>query len=228
MSDWWSYSLHDLVLFTAEAYFSLFAYHQLDSWPLQLIAKGGAAMLLLMLLRGRQWLGGLTANVIILWILAAAWAWAGYSFLHLQLASLHPVADTYALVFALQAAALVLYALVCIDSHFDITPGIHSAVAVTLIAAALLVMPTLAWLTGRDWLEAELFGLTPDATALATLGCLLLLRGKYVTWLILIPVSWCFVTGATLWVLAAPEAMLLPTAALLTLIVSLIPRRNAR
>jgi hypothetical protein len=84
-------------------------------------------------------------------------------------------------------------------------------------------MPATAYLTGREWMQAELFAMTPDATALATLGLLLLAKGRAAVRLVMIPVAWCLVTGATLWVLDAPEAMILPAGAMLTVALMLMP-----
>ena len=65
----------------------------------------------------------------------------------------------------------------------------------------------------------ELFGLAPDPTVLATLG--VLVAADRVRWeLFVIPVLWCAVTGATLWTMGAPEALLMPLAGLSTLILA--------
>ena len=92
-----------------------------------------------------------------------------------------------------------------------------------ILMGALLALPLTAHLTGRAWMQAELFAMTPDATALATLGLLLLAKGRTAVWLAVIPVAWCLVTGATLWVLEAPEALLLPAGAVLTITSMLLP-----
>jgi hypothetical protein len=84
-------------------------------------------------------------------------------------------------------------------------------------------MPATAYLTGREWMQAELFAMTPDATALATLGLLLLAKGRLAVWLLVIPLAWCFVSGATLWALEAPEALILPAGAILTIALLLMP-----
>jgi hypothetical protein len=72
-------------------------------------------------------------------------------------------------------------------------------------------------------MQAELFAMTPDATALATLGLLLLTKDRVAVWLVVIPVAWCIVTGATLWALAAPEALILPAGAMLTIALMVMP-----
>jgi hypothetical protein len=61
------------------------------------------------------------------------------------------------------------------------------------------------------------FGLFPDPTALATLGLVLMAgRGH---WLLLpLPAAWCAIGGATLWMMEAPEAALLPLLGLIGLL----------
>ena len=102
----------------------------------------------------------------------------------------------------------------------------RAVIGIILLLGALLVMPATAFLTGREWMQAELFAMTPDATALATLGLLLLAKGHAAIWLGAIPVAWCFISGATLWALEAPEAMILPAAAILTITLMLMPTRR--
>jgi hypothetical protein len=54
---------------------------------------------------------------------------------------------------------------------------------------------------------------------LATLG--VLVASDRVRWeLLVIPVLWCAITGATLWTMGSPEALLMPSAGLFTLILA--------
>ena len=56
----------------------------------------------------------------------------------------------------------------------------------------------LAPLQGRGWASSEVFGIAPDPTAIATLGVLLLARGRLLPVLLPIPVLWCLLSGMTL------------------------------
>ncbi|MNC51971.1 hypothetical protein D3C75_1012900 [compost metagenome] len=80
---------------------------------------------------------------------------------------------------------------------------------------ALLGFPLLGPLLGRSWTQAEVFGMAPDPTALATLGVLLLAGGRPAWGLWPLPVAWCLVSGTTLWAMEAPDFALAPLAALL-------------
>jgi hypothetical protein len=81
---------------------------------------------------------------------------------------------------------------------------------------ALAIHPLIAPLSGRPWTQAEIFGLAPDPTAIATLG--VLVAAARPNWLLLIlPLLWCIISGLTLWTMESPEAPLVPLAAAVTL-----------
>ena len=66
-----------------------------------------------------------------------------------------------------------------------------------LFGYAVLVHPLVGMLAGRNWTGMELFGVAPDATALATLG-ILLTGYRAVTWpLLVIPLAWCVISALT-------------------------------
>lgn len=218
MGEWWTYSIADLVLFTPETYFRLFELHHRDWWPVQLVSMTLAAVILLCL-----WRKPARGGRVIAILLAISWAWVGWAFLHLRFAPIHWVADWYAAAFMLQALLLSVSGVSRRGPEFAIGNSVRSGSGVFILLGALLVMPVTAYLTGRNWMQAELFAMTPDATALATLGLVLLAKGRVAVWLAVIPVAWCFVTGATLWVLKAPEALILPAGAVLSLVSMLMP-----
>lgn len=81
--------------------------------------------------------------------------------------------------------------------------------AAALFAAALLLYPAIAPLMGRSWMAAEVFGLAPDPTAIATLAFLAVTSSGWQRWLLmLIPVLWCLLSATTLSVMGAPEFFL--------------------
>jgi hypothetical protein len=70
----------------------------------------------------------------------------------------------------------------------------------------------LAPLQGRGWASSEVFGIAPDPTAIATLGLLLLARGRLLPLLLPIPVLWCLLSGVTLRTMGEPQAWALHAA----------------
>lgn len=59
--------------------------------------------------------------------------------------------------------------------------------------------------------QAEIFGIAPDPTALGTLGLLVLAEGAPRTRraLLVAPLLWCLLSGATLLAMGSPEAWIM-------------------
>jgi hypothetical protein len=83
-------------------------------------------------------------------------------------------------------------------------------------------------LLGRGWRGVEIFGVAPDPTAVATLGILLLARGRGRGLLMVIPVLWCAITGALLLAMKAPDAWIAPLAAALAVSIAVRQTRARR
>ena len=75
-----------------------------------------------------------------------------------------------------------------------------------LAAIGVVAYPLLPPLFGRPWTSAEVFGIAPDPTAIATLGVLLMARGRHVLLLLPIPLLWLLLSGLTLraWAIRRP------------------------
>lgn len=130
------------------------------------------------------------------WTLAASWVWIAWAF-HLQrYATIFPAAKYLALLFVIQTLLLIVLGAK--------SPGFRPI----FIILALLVHPLLALVFDRP---IEWFGIAPDPTVLATLGA----RRRP---LLVIPLLWCAISGATLWVMDAPDALLLPIAGIVALV----------
>lgn len=205
MAEWWavwsSYQLSDLLMFSPAAYARLFERYNADVWPWQLpMLAAGLALMWNPPARPAPWP----------WlVLAAAWAWVALAFHWQRYAQINWAASWFAAAFALQALLLVLAA------QRSTAPSSRAWPGLTLLAWALFGHPLLALACGRSWRGIELFGIAADPTVLASLGLLLLRPGVW--WLWPIPLLWCAISGATLWTLKAPEALVLPAAALLSL-----------
>ena len=210
MSEWWTYSLRDLLLFSPQTYYRLFELYNIAWWPLHLLALAlGVAVLVL------GWRGGDRAGRIIAVILALSWLWVAWSFQWQRYASINLAAGYFAWAFAAQA--LLLLWLGVVRGRLTPTPvsRMQFRFGIGLLLFALLAIPSLAPLLGRGWTQAEVFGMAPDPTVLATLGALLLADPRHTYALYPIPVAWCLISGATLWAMETPDFVILPLAALL-------------
>lgn len=227
MSEWWSYRLSDFLLFSARTYYRLFELYNADIWPAGQIAAGLVGLALVFAaLRG-----GVAAARSACALLAGCWLWVAWAF-HLQrYAAINWAATGFAAAFALEGMLLLAIGGTSTRLRIGAVRGLRGYAGVALLLFALLVQPWLGMLFGRSWRQAELFALAPDPSALGTLGLLLLLRPVDGTkpvfaWLLWpIPLLWCLVSAATLWTMQAPDALLLPCAALLAVFAARAPSR---
>lgn len=210
MSEWWTYSLRDLLLFSPHTYYRLFELYNLAWWPLHILALALGAALLVLGLRGGDRAGRATATIV-----ALSWLWVAWSFHWQRYASINLAAGYFAWAFAAQG--LLLLWMGAVRGRLTPTPAsrMQFCFGIGLLLFALLAVPSLAPLFGRSWTQAEVFGMAPDPTALATLGVLLLTDPRRTYALYPIPVAWCLISGATLWAMQVPDFAIVSVAALL-------------
>lgn len=215
MSEWWTYGPRDLLMFSQQTYYRLFELYNLEWCPLQILALVlGAAVLAL------GWRGGARAGRAIAALLALCWLWIAWGFHWQRYASINWAASYFALAFVAQALLLLWAGVV----RGRLTPlpatRLQQRAGLGLLLFALLLFPLMGPLLGRSWTQAEVFGMAPDPTALATLGVLLLAGARPAWGLFPIPVAWCLLSGATLWTMESPDFAIVPLAALLALILA--------
>lgn len=219
MSEWWTYRLSDFLLFSPRTWHRLFELYHAWLWPAQPLVLLLGAGLLFALWRGAPWAPRACGLA-----LAIAWAWVAWAF-HLQrYAAINWAATWFAVAFAFQAVLMLALAWLSASG-----PARRSPTGFALLVGAVTLMPVLGVACGRPWQEAEVFGLTPDATVVGTLGFLLVqVHGgrarALAAWPWLIPLMWCGVGGATLFALELPWAGLLPLAGLAAVIAGLARR----
>jgi hypothetical protein len=95
-----------------------------------------------------------------------------------------------------------------LDNAIDKRPSVVIGIVIALVG--LIGLPFIAPITGGTWLQAEVFGIHPDPTAITTLGLAVILFRGWAMWLIaIIPALWVLISGLTLWVLGATAAIVL-------------------
>ncbi|CAO3452356.1 DUF6064 family protein [Azospirillum largimobile] len=210
MPEWWTYSAEDFLLFSPRAYWRLIERHNEALWPAQVLALLLGIAILWFLLRPRPWSHRLIAGS-----LAVLWGWVAWSFLWERYATINWAAVYMAPLFALQA---VLLASVGgrLRWSFDrsvrgmVGPG---SVGLGLFLYALVLHPLTASLMGRSIRGAEVFGIMPDPTAIATVGLVLMAAGRWSWLLLVIPLLWCLAGWLTLYGMGAAESWVLLAAA---------------
>lgn len=223
MSEWWTYRLSDFLLFSPRTYYRLFELYNRELWPLHLVAVAASIAILVAVTRGRSAAAGRAVAAI----LAILWLWVGWAFLFERYQPINWAAKWLAAGFAAQALLFMIAALVRDRLGVTRAAGAPRRVGLALFLFALLVQPLVGPLAGRSWREIEMFAMTPDPTVAGSMGLLLLMaNGKMRIALLVIPMLWCAVSGATLWTLDAPDALLLPAIAVITIVAAWVGGRN--
>ncbi len=156
--------------------------------------------------------------------MAAAWAWVGWSFVGTRYAAINWAADYAVPFFVLEAVLIAVLALLRERAHFVAGRSAGGRAGAALFAYALALHPLLAPLSGRPLAQAEIVGIAPDPTAIATLGLAAMLpRGAGAPLLLVIPVAWCVASWATLATMGAWQGWLPLAAAALALVARLRP-----
>lgn len=201
MSEWWTYRLSDFLMFSPRTYWRLVELYNRGVWPAQLAALGVGL--------GALWLAGTRragAARVLAALLAAAWLWVGWAFHWQRYATINWAAQYFAVAFAVQAVLLLALGVWQRDGHAPTTGSALQRLGWLLAVGGVLLYPLAGLLAARPWAQAEVFGIAPEPTALASLGLLLASghppsrAGRCV--LAIIPTLALLVGAATLWLMA--------------------------
>jgi Family of unknown function (DUF6064) len=220
MSEWWTYTLSDFLLFSPRVYYRLFELHNRELWPAQLLTVALGLAIAIMLRRPVR-----ARERIIPVLLGALWLWIAWAFFWERYATINWASVYIAPVVALQGLLLVGSGLAG-ALRFERNGAAVDYTSLALFVLAVCVYPLLAPLMGRTWLGAEVFGMAPDPTAVATLAVLALATGRLRWVLMIIPLLWCAVTGLTLWAMEAGDFFIAPAGALAAVVLGLLRRRS--
>lgn len=210
MSEWWTYSLSDLVMYSRQTYYRLFELYNVAIWPAQIVAVAAGVSAWAVLRRADVRRGRLIAA-----FLALCWMWVAIAFHAKRYAAINWAALDFAWGFGVEAVLLVWTGIIRGRLVFDREgrPMARSGLAIFLFALA--VQPMVGLVFGRTWRQLEFFGLAPDPTAIGTLGLLLVAAGRTRWELIVIPAIWCVISAAMLWAMKTPDAWIVAIAAAL-------------
>lgn len=208
MSEWWTYTLSDFLLFSPRTYYRLFEIYNAAIWPAQIVAVGLGLAIGALLRRAAAARGRLIAA-----ILAGCWLWVAIAFHASRYATIHWVAVYFAWGFGLEAALLIWIGIIRGRLAFERPTDLAGRVGLAIFLFALVVAPVVGSLLHRGWRQVEIFGVAPDPTAVATLGILLLASGRGRWALMVVPAIWCAISGATLSAMKAPDAWIPPLTA---------------
>jgi len=217
MSEWWTYSLSDFLMFSSRSYYRLIESYNAAIWPAHVLALVAGLVVIGAIARPRKNLQRIAALV-----LAATWGWVAWAYHLERYAEINTAAPYFAAAFAVQALLLCWLAF----KPGNAVPA-PQRMALGLAGLAIFAYPLLALARdGGTWRQAEVFGIAPDPTVVATLGVLLAWRAPAIFWLI--PVLWCLVSGATLMELKIGHAWLLPALAVTAVLARVVGSKTPR
>lgn len=208
MPEWSTYELSNFLLFSPRTYERMLESYNaaLRPWQGVAVLSGMAAVTLAAMGKGRK------HAIVVTAILAASWIWVAWAFHLRRYAPINWAAEWFALAFVAQGVALVATGLLA-GQDSRRTPRVARVGGLALSGFAILGLPLVERLAGRPWAQVEVFGLFPDATALATLG-ILAARERLHRLLLVIPFLWCVVGSGTLAALGRADAPVIAVAAL--------------
>jgi Family of unknown function (DUF6064) len=222
MSAWTPFRLSDLLLFSPRVFYRLFELINTEAWPAHVVMFAiGFAMV--------YWLTAPTTTRLRIGsvLLAGIWAWLAWFYLASHYATINWAAVWLIPVFAAEAALLLVAGTINLHRACSGLSSTQTRAIAALLALVLLAYPLLPLLAGRPLQQAEVFGIAPDPTAIATMLWLAAARGGFRWLLMIVPALWCAVSGLTLWLLDDPAFWLPPTAAALALALARTGRQGS-
>jgi hypothetical protein len=164
---------------------------------LQLLALGAGVALLWLAARHPR--GAVRATSA---VLALAWLWVGWAFHLERYATINWAARYFAAAFALQALMLLLLGALRPGDPQRVERQGGRWLGLFLAVCGIVIYPVGALLAGRPLAHAEVFGMMPEPTALASIGLLLAAGPARRHWLLVIPVLSLAIGVATNWLLS--------------------------
>src|SRR5688572_23309151 len=165
MADWLTYRLSDFLLFSPRTYYRMFELYHADIWPIHVLVLASLFVLAVLLHREKEWGGRVIAAVLAGW-----WLWVAVAFHLERYATINWAARYFAALFVIQGLLLLWQGVVRARLRFELSNQRTAYAAVGLLLVAVVLEPIAGLLAGRTWRQVEIFGVTSDPTAIATLA----------------------------------------------------------
>jgi hypothetical protein len=212
MSEWWTYTLGDFLLFSSKTYYRLFELHNAALWPWHVAAFAAGFAILALMVKPSQWQRALIGG-----LLALSWLSVAWFFLHKRYQTINWAADYAAIAFTIEAALFVLWAFP--RESFAAHRSRGGRMAMALIIYALVLQPLIGPILGRSWAGVEIFAISPNPTVAASLAVIAYVRSRLRWLLMIVPLLWCVVTALTEFAMGARDGMIMPIIAILAIAV---------
>ena len=196
MTEWWTYRPSDFLMFSPTTWWRLVESYNRAAWPGQVLTLAAGLLLLWLALRPRPSSGRAVALA-----LAIFWLWVGWAFHWQRHANINWAAGYLAAAFGLQAALLLVAGVRANAVGAPAASNRLRHAGLAMAVGGVLLYPLIAPATGRPWSQAEVFGLMPEPTALASIGLLLATAQPFRKWLLVIPTLSLALGWTTAWTL---------------------------
>lgn len=185
--------LSDFLMFTPEIWARLLTRYHQDMWPLPLFTVLlGGFLLWLIYYRPQHCDRMINAGLCVCWL------WVGFVFHFNYFSTITWAAFGFAGLFILQALLYLCFGVMFNKLQYqDIND--HSLVnkmGVFIVVFSLIAFPLLTGLHANDWSQAHVFGLSPDATCLVSIGFILCAKPVARGFWLILPLVWCVINVA--------------------------------
>jgi len=218
MSEWWTYTLSDFLLFSPKTYERLLERYNAAVWPAQIAALLLGALILVLIRRPSP-----ARSRVVAGLLAALWVWVAIAFQLRRYATINWAAKYFGWAFLLEAGLLLAIGLAS-SLLFGSARAAAVRAGTVLYLFALAIEPILG-AAAKGPSRAEVFGVLPDPTAIGTLGLLAAARGRGRTLLMIVPALWCLTGGLTLLALKDAGFWIPPLLAVAAIVVAFADSR---
>lgn len=201
MTEWWTYSLTDFLMFSPSVYYRLFELENQRLWPYQLVSPLAGVAIMAMILRGN-----VRSQRAAIALVACAWLVCAWTYFRQGYSTIHTFGNAFAIVFAAQATAMLLHAWAGTWPTATIAPSVVERVGLALLVFAIFLQPLLCLALRRPLAQSESFAFMPDPTVLATIGAFIAIS-RIPAWLFAVPLAWSLYSCATLYTMGSASAI---------------------
>ncbi|MEM8973465.1 MAG: DUF6064 family protein [Pseudomonadota bacterium] len=218
-----NYAIGDFLLFSERVYDRMFELHNSYVWPLHFVAMAIGLFLLVVAVRPRpRFVRIAFALLTVIWLFVAA------VFVYGRYAAINWAAIYLLPLFVAMAAVLLFWAVRSKVPELEQKTGLALLIAVGVLAFSIVGYPLLGLITGKSWSTAEVFGISPDPTVVATLAFVSLVRVSRALLPMLLATVWTAITALTLYALDRSDFFVAPLAAFLCIAAYVIETRQRR
>jgi hypothetical protein len=202
--------------FTIDQFLDVFAAYNSAFWPVAaLLWLASCAVVVQLIRRGPR------ASIAVSVLLSVHWAWAGLAYHLAFFREVNPAATVFGMLFIVQSGLFAWRGFFGRKLEYHVTRSMWSRLGIGLIAYALLY-PLVGLALGLGYPRMPTFGV-PCPTTILTVGLLLLVPGRELRWIAVIPLVWSAIGGSAVFFLRIHADSMLLVAGIVLLVRILRP-----